>query len=171
MIKIYTDGACTKNGRAGSKGGFGVYSYGLIEHSENVPNNTTNNICELLGIKYALEWVRRTYPNGDVLICSDSVYSMNCVTKWIHGWKRNNWLTSNSKPVKNKELIESISNLLDELNVSQNITFKYVSNNKHRKPPINCDGTITCNGCDGPCNNEDWVGNHEADRLATSSII
>jgi Ribonuclease HI len=26
------------------------------------------------------------------------------VTKWIHGWKKNGWKTSDKKPVKNVEL-------------------------------------------------------------------
>ncbi len=171
MLKIYTDGACTKNGRQGSKGGFGVYAYDLINHSEQVlEDKITNNVCELLAIKYALEWVKQNY-RADVMICSDSNYSIDCVSKWIRGWKQNNWQTSNRNPVKNKELIINISNLLDELNVSQRITFKYVSNNNHRKPPIDCDGTINCPGCIGVCENEDWVGNHEADRLATQATL
>lgn len=171
VLKIYTDGACTKNGQIGSKGGFGVYSYGLIKHSEQVhQDKITNNICELLALKYALEWVRENYEE-DVEICTDSVYSINCVSKWIHAWKRNNWLTSNNKPVKNKDLISNISDLLDELSVSQRITFKYVSNNDHLRPPVDCDGTINCLGCNGSCDNEDWIGNHEADRLATSALL
>lgn len=170
-MKIYTDGACTKNGKAGSIGGFGVYAYCLIEHSEAVnQNKITNNICELLAIKYALMWIKANYI-GDVEICTDSVYSIKCVTIWVHAWRKNNWLTSTKNPVKNKELIQNISELFEELNVNQKITFKYVSNNSHKKPPLGCNGTLECPTCDGNCKNEDWVGNYEADRLATNKHI
>jgi ribonuclease HI len=29
---------------------------------------------------------------------------MQGITKWIHGWKRNNWRTADKKPVKNADL-------------------------------------------------------------------
>ncbi len=165
-MKIYTDGACTKNGKKNSKGGFGVYIYNKLEYSENV-ENATNNICELMAIHYALKWIKNNIQETmNIIICTDSNYSMNSITKWIHSWKENEWMTTNNKPVKNKYLIQNISNLLDELNIIHNITFKYVSNNKHKPPPNDCDGSYQCPKCKGICVFDDWIGNYKADKLA-----
>ena len=30
------------------------------------------------------------------------------MTKWIHGWKRNNWMTASKKPVINREDLEAL---------------------------------------------------------------
>ncbi|MBV8392652.1 MAG: ribonuclease HI, partial [Alphaproteobacteria bacterium] len=39
-----------------------------------------------------------------VRLFTDSVYVKDGATKWIHGWKKNGWRTSDKKPVKNVEL-------------------------------------------------------------------
>jgi hypothetical protein len=44
-----------------------------------------------------------------VRLFTDSVYVKNGITKWIHGWKKNGWKTSDKKPVKNVELCGSAS--------------------------------------------------------------
>ena len=35
---------------------------------------------------------------------TDSVYLRNGITKWLPTWKRNGWMTSDKKPVKNADL-------------------------------------------------------------------
>jgi ribonuclease HI len=39
-----------------------------------------------------------------VRLYSDSQYLRDGITKWIHGWKRRNWLTADKQPVKNVDL-------------------------------------------------------------------
>jgi len=39
---------------------------------------------------------------------TDSVYVKDGLTKWIHGWKKNGWRTSDKKPVKNLELWQAL---------------------------------------------------------------
>jgi ribonuclease HI len=48
----------------------------------------------------------------EVEVITDSEYVKNGITKWIIGWKRNNWRKSDKSPVMNKDLWEK----LDELN-------------------------------------------------------
>lgn len=69
--------------------------------------NGTNQIGELCAVLEAL----RAHPGPQpLLIESDSQYAINCSTKWVRGWKRNGWVNSQKKPVKNRELIEAIDN-------------------------------------------------------------
>lgn len=62
---------------------------------------TTNNRMELLAVITALESLTE---NCAVMLSSDSQYMKNGINQWIHNWTRNNWLTSNKKPVKNQDL-------------------------------------------------------------------
>lgn len=45
-------------------------------------------------------------------IITDSLYTINCVTKWYKTWMKNNWKTANKKEVKNKDLIQKILKLI-----------------------------------------------------------
>jgi ribonuclease HI len=44
----------------------------------------------------------------EVEIITDSQYVKNGITKWIAGWKRNGWKTSDKKPVLNRDLWEEL---------------------------------------------------------------
>ena len=57
MIEIFTDGACSQNGFENSVGAFSVVVYKdrkLVETYVKGEKNTTNNICEMKGILYAI---------------------------------------------------------------------------------------------------------------------
>ena len=62
---------------------------------------TTNNRMELMAAIQALEALQRP---ATVTLYTDSKYLLDGITKWIHGWQRNGWLTSAKKPVKNADL-------------------------------------------------------------------
>jgi ribonuclease HI len=62
---------------------------------------TTNNRMELMAAIQALEALRGP---ATVTLYTDSKYLLDGITKWIHGWQRNGWLTSAKKPVKNDDL-------------------------------------------------------------------
>jgi len=99
-IEIFTDGACRGNP---GPGGFGaVIRYNNKEKSiKGAEKNTTNNRMELMAVITALEFL--TEP-CEVFITTDSKYVHDGMVDWIHNWKKRNWLTTDKKPVKNKEL-------------------------------------------------------------------
>ena len=117
-VNIYTDGACRGNP---GDGGWGV----LIEY-ENFSKeyfggekNTTNNKMEL---KAAIEGLRLLKETCEVHITTDSKYVMDGITSWIQNWKKNNWMNSSKKEVKNKDLwIE-----LDKLTSMHNVKWNWV---------------------------------------------
>ena len=39
-----------------------------------------------------------------VSLTTDSNYVRDGITRWIHGWQKNGWRTSDRKPVKNADL-------------------------------------------------------------------
>ena len=128
-VNIYTDGACRGNP---GDGGWGV----LIEY-ENFSKeyfggekNTTNNKMEL---KAAIEGLKVLKETCEVHITTDSKYVMDGITSWIQNWKKNNWMNSSKKEVKNKDLwIE-----LDELTSRHNIKWNWVKGHSgHKKNEI-----------------------------------
>ncbi|KAJ1951607.1 hypothetical protein FBU59_000011 [Linderina macrospora] len=106
---VYTDGASSNNGKSGARAGYGVF----FDHND--PRNVseplqgprqTNQRAELTAIRTALE---RT--DGDVVIHTDSKYSIESVTNWSRNWENNGWKTSSGKPVQNQDLIQDILDL------------------------------------------------------------
>lgn len=99
-IVIHTDGGC--RGNPGPGGWAAVLEYGSRrkEVSGGVPA-TTNNRMEL---QAAIEAFRALKEPCEVEIHTDSSYLRDGISGWIHGWKRNGWMTKAKKPVKNADL-------------------------------------------------------------------
>lgn len=99
-VQMWTDGACKGNPGVG---GWGVLMrYG--DHQKELFGGeplTTNNRMELTAV---IEGLRALTRPCRVELHVDSAYVMNGIQKWLPGWKRNGWKTSDKKPVKNAEL-------------------------------------------------------------------
>lgn len=68
--------------------------------------HTTNNIMELQAVLEVLE--ATTGDDRALEIHADSQYVIDCLTKWISGWRRRGWKTAAGAAVKNREIIEAI---------------------------------------------------------------
>lgn len=84
--QVYTDGACSANGRSGARAGLGVY-WGdghPLNISEPVSGRATNNCGE---IQAATRAIKIALENGvqKLSINTDSQFLINSVTKWIPG--------------------------------------------------------------------------------------
>ena len=109
-ITIYTDGSCKNNGKKNAIAGIGVYCENVYNISERIKGRQTNQRAELYAILKALELTKIDDYNI-VYIYTDSLYSINCITKWVYGWINNGWLDKKKKPVKNKDIIQPIHNI------------------------------------------------------------
>ncbi|MBA2636139.1 MAG: ribonuclease HI [Sphingomonas sp.] len=99
-VDIFTDGAC--RGNPGPGGWAALLRMGKRERELGGGEAlTTNNRMELVAAIRALQALKRPCR---VELHTDSVYVRDGITKWIHGWQRNGWRTSDRKPVKNEEL-------------------------------------------------------------------
>lgn len=118
---IYTDGACTGNP---GPGGWGVVVYfddGSVHELGDASKKTTNNRMEMQAAIAALEFLKSSGQNKPITLYTDSEYLINCVTKWVKGWKRKGWKKSDGKPVLNQDLLQ----ILDNLN-NQQIKWQHV---------------------------------------------
>jgi len=103
-VDIWTDGAC--KGNPGPGGWGALLRWGAHERELfGGERETTNNRMELTAVIEGLRALTRDVP---VALHVDSQYVMNGVTRWLPGWKRNGWRTSDRKPVKNQDLWQAL---------------------------------------------------------------
>lgn len=130
IISVYTDGACSNNGKLNPIAGYGVYfpDYPDIFISEKLKlglngEQVSNQRAEL---KACIEGIKKAKEIKDegakIYLYTDSKYSIQCVSAhtnkygkvcsaWIIAWKMNGWKTKDNEPVKNKDLIEELYTL------------------------------------------------------------
>jgi len=123
-ISIYCDGACSGNpGKSGS--GLALYKNNEkpILYYGNYEANGTNNTAELKALYKALQLANEIKTQEQVMILSDSKYSIDCISTWAYGWKRNGW-TKKGGEIKNLDLIKNAHNLYEQ--IKNKITIKHV---------------------------------------------
>lgn len=116
QVILFTDGSSRGNPGRGGWGSVMVYpdSRGVLRVDElgAREDDTTNNRMEISAVSRGLMHIDGYYENLDdvsFVIYLDSSYVLNGATKWIHGWKKNNWISSTKEPVKNQDLWEELS--------------------------------------------------------------
>ena len=123
QVKIITDGSCL--GNPGRGGWAAILRFG--DHKKEVfgsSPHTTNNRMELTA---AIEALRRLRYACDVELVTDSEYLKNGITKWISNWRRRGWMTTENKPVVNRDLWEDLDSLVTLHNVKWSWTKGHAS--------------------------------------------
>jgi ribonuclease HI len=69
----------------------------------------------------ALQFLEESGQKEPIPLYTDSEYLINCVTKWVKGWKKKGWKKADGNPVQNQDLLEQ----LDELN-SRKVKWEHV---------------------------------------------
>jgi ribonuclease HI len=104
QVEIFTDGACKGNPGPGGWGAI-LRSNGKERELSGGESPTTNNRMELMAAIEALKALKKPCR---VSLTTDSNYVRDGITRWIYGWQRNGWRTSDKKPVKNAELWQAL---------------------------------------------------------------
>jgi ribonuclease HI len=104
VVEIYTDGAC--RGNPGPGGWAAVLSAGGHEKEiSGAQPQTTNNRMELQAVIEALQALKRPVA---VRLYTDSQYVRRGIMEWLPQWKARGWKTADRKPVKNRDLWQSL---------------------------------------------------------------
>ena len=118
IVEIYTDGACRGNPGPGGWGALLIAGNrertmhgGVVE--------TTNNRMELTA---AIEALNALKGPRAVILHTDSKYVLEGINEWMPNWKKRGWKTAARKPVKNKDLWQS----LDEAVARHEIEWRWV---------------------------------------------
>ena len=141
-VSIYTDGSA--KGNPNGPGGYGtiliyIDSQGKEHRREYSAGykKTTNNRMEMMAAIIGLEALIKPC---NVALYSDSQYLVKAFNeKWIAGWIRKGWKTSNNKPVKNIDLWKRLLKAMEP----HNVTYIWVKG--HSGHPMNerCDELAT----------------------------
>lgn len=119
-MRVFTDGACSNNGRPGAKAGYAIWfpDHPSLSESARIPGGQaqTNQRAELSAIaRAAVILDEKGYHDVDVILYTDSDYSISCLTKWLPGWVARGWKTSSGTDVLHRDLIEDTSRRLSKL--------------------------------------------------------
>jgi ribonuclease HI len=139
-LRIYTDGGCSGNPGPGgwayviTDGNAG--STGILAEKWGAEPKTTNNRMELSAVIAALEALPGLALSPEkITVITDSQYVQKGITQWIQSWKRNNWRTSDKKPVKNRDLWQR----LDELSTRFPLSWAWVKGHAGNELNERCD--------------------------------
>lgn len=118
-VIIYTDGSSRGNPGPGGYGFIAIYPNDAdemrIDEVGGREDVTTNNRMELKAVIEALKFFDDYYAK-DVKVSYevrlDSAYVLNGSTKWLHGWKAKNWISSTKEEVKNIDLWQEMDAVL-----------------------------------------------------------
>jgi len=118
-VVVFTDGASSGNPGPGGWGAILVFDEQIVELGGGEPK-TTNNRMELVALVEAFGFANKYgLSSQDYIfeVYSDSSYAVNGITKWVGGWIKNNWQTTQKKPVMNQDLWEDLHLLTKEYKI------------------------------------------------------
>jgi len=139
IMDIKVDGGCRGNGRPGAIGAAAA----VFLRKDGQPSTTwilklpasmhpTNQQAEIHAIIIAQEQALIKFNNLtfrpilDVTIMSDSKYAVKCINEWVYKWCGNGWKNSAGYEVANRDLIERMSDLDDELQQCGDVRYTYI---------------------------------------------
>ena len=144
---VYTDGACSNNGRENAMAGIGVF-FGIDDPrnvSQHISGKQTNNTAELTAIEKVYSILESDILSGiPICIVSDSEYAIRCVTTYGEKCAANQW----KKVIPNMELVRRVYELYHG---KSNVRFLHVDAHTGKTDVHS-------------------IGNDHADRLANLSV-
>lgn len=144
---VYTDGACSNNGKEDAIAGIGIY-FGPQDSrnvSQRIDGKQTSNTAELGAILHLYTILEDEIRSGKKIgVVTDSVYAIRCATTYGKKCADKEW----KRDIPNKEMVKKAY----ELYSGTNVEFIHVRSHTSKKDAHS-------------------LGNKEADRLATSAII
>ena len=114
FTEVYTDGACPNNGKSEAKAGVGVWwgdGHSLNYSRRVTGDKQTNNVAEIQAAIVAIRQAVKA-EKKKLVIHTDSQFLINCVTKWMQGWKKKGWKTATGQAVKNQDDLMVLDSLL-----------------------------------------------------------
>jgi len=125
---VYTDGACSNNGKNNSLAGIGIF-FGIDDNrniSKKIEGKQTNNAAELTAIIETYYIIENDILNGKkIAIVSDSEYSIKCVYSYGEKCYKKDW----NVDIPNKELVKTAYELYKDKPNIQFIHIKAHTNN------------------------------------------
>lgn len=99
---VYSDGGCRLNPGPAAWGVVIVDAEtgAVVQECSGFIGVATNQVAELMG---AIEGLSRVPEGAEVILVSDSQYTLRGLTEWRTGWLRRGWLNAKNEPVANQD--------------------------------------------------------------------
>jgi ribonuclease HI len=153
---IFTDGACTNNGKRNANAAWGFIvvdnKHKVLERGSGpIPKSEpqTNQRAELQALLNGLNAAKQ-YP-GFIKIWSDSQYSINCASVWGKSWQRKGW-TKQGGVIQHLDLIKQLVSATEQM--GYRLEYKWLKGHKA-----------------GSEYEFPWMFNHQVDSLATAALL
>ena len=149
-IIVFTDGACSNNGKPDAKAGIGIY-FGENDNrntSKRISGKQTNNTAELSAVIEVFTILKDEIKNNNnIKIYTDSTYVIKCCGSYGEKCEKKEWKNKKGY-ISNHELVKSIYELFKQ---NKCVTIEHIK---------------------AHTGNQDYLskGNEEADTLANKSI-
>ena len=107
---VYTDGACIHNGQKNAKAGIGIYFKDNDPRniSRRIKGKQTNNTAELSAVIEVFSILQNEISsNEDILIYSDSEYTIRCSGDYGEKCKKKQWKNKKGY-IPNHELVKKV---------------------------------------------------------------
>ena len=109
-VTIYTDGACSGNGQGNARGGWAaIVKLDCSDAHRELSGGERGTTNQRMEIRAVIEGLKALKGPCAVKVYSDSSYLINCMNEhWYRRWRSNGWISSQRKPVVNRELWEEL---------------------------------------------------------------
>src|SRR6185436_15681243 len=122
-IHAFTDGSSLGNPGPGGYGAVLVFEEDSdVLELGGAERDTTNNRMELTAVIESLLSLRK--EKGKIVFYLDSAYVLGGITKWVHVWEKNNWITSAKASVQNQDLWITLLDLVHERDETEPIAWQ-----------------------------------------------
>jgi ribonuclease HI len=158
---IFTDGACTNNGKRTANAAWGLIVVAdqgykvLYTDSGPIPKGQpqTNQRAELQALLNGLKQAKRFYDiyPGLITLWSDSQYSINCASVWGPKWRSNGWKKQGGD-IQHLDIIKEL--VTETMSMGHKIQYKWLKGHKEG----------------GSQYQFPWMFNHQVDALATAAL-
>lgn len=154
---IFTDGACTNNGKRNANAAWGFIvvdnvGYKVLERGSGpIPKSEpqTNQRAELQALLNGVTAAKQ-YP-GFIKIWSDSQYSINCASVWGKSWQRKGW-TKQGGVIQHLDLVKQLVSATEQM--GHRLEYKWLKGHKAGSAQYEFP----------------WMFNHQVDSLATGAL-
>ena len=154
---IFTDGACTNNGKRNANAAWGFIvvdnqGYKVLERGSGpIPKSEpqTNQRAELQALLNGLNAAKQ-YP-GFIKMWSDSQYSINCASVWGKSWQKKGWIKQGGV-IQHLDLVKQLVSATEQM--GHRLEYKWLKGHKAGSAQYEFP----------------WMFNHQVDSLATSAL-
>jgi ribonuclease HI len=111
-LHVWTDGSCLGNGTSAAVSALAAfYANGDVRNYSSLLqlDKHTNNRAELAAILYVLV---TDFEEHNLVIHTDSKYSIDCLTKYHFKWAQSGWLTSKGTAVESLTMIRFMLDII-----------------------------------------------------------